>query len=220
MSHACVLVAVDVVNPEDREEIKAAVDFQMAPYNENGEWFRDGTRWDWFQIGGRWTGLLTGYDPWKDPVNQETCSVCGGTGKRPGGLRDFGQAWFDHCNGCNGCSGTGTQTKWNLAPYDGDVVQVKNLSLEKAKAAYAFLRNRHWNEGERLGWFGCSAKTECEIKANDPDVLTRRCKTTTVEGASIVVWNEPSEIWTAEFFKRFVSPLKPETVLVVVDYHV
>jgi len=220
MSHAAVIVAVDVVNPNDREEIKAAVAFQMEPYDEKDEWFRDGSRWDWYVIGGRFTGLLSDYDPSTDPRNMETCRVCGGTGIRPGGLEEFGQSWFDGCNGCNGCHGVGKSLAWNFVPFDGDVVQVKNLTKTDVNS-YAFLRERHWHEGERMGWFGVSAATECEIKAgDDPDVLTKKCLTVGDEDARIVTWNEPWELWKENFYRRFISPLHPDTVLVVVDYHV
>ena len=55
---------------------------------------------------------------------------------------------------------------------------------------------------------------------DDPETLTRRCVTIGDENARVVVWNEPWEIWKDAFTKRFVDPLPPETVLVVVDYHV
>ena len=54
MSHFLVLVVAD------SEE---QVDKLLTPYDENGEWFKDGSRWDWYQLGGRWTGYLDGYNP-------------------------------------------------------------------------------------------------------------------------------------------------------------
>jgi hypothetical protein len=30
----------------------------LEPFNENGEWFAEGSRWDWWVIGGRWEGML------------------------------------------------------------------------------------------------------------------------------------------------------------------
>jgi len=42
-------------------------------------------KWDWWEIGGRWTGELDSkYDPRKDPRNIVPCSLCDGTGDRPG----------------------------------------------------------------------------------------------------------------------------------------
>jgi len=220
MSHAVVLVAVDAVNPDDRTEIEAAVQFQMEPYCEGDEWFKDGSRWDWYVIGGRFTGWLSDYNPRDDPRNWEPCGICNGTGLRPNGLQDFGQEWVVANNGCNGCQGKKRSVKFILEDFDGDVIQVKKFSTLKGAPA-AFLRNRHWHEGERLGWFGCTTATECETKhADDPDVLTRRCHTIGTEGAHIVTWNEPYEIWSDQYRKRFIEPLNPETVLVVVDYHV
>lgn len=265
MSHASLLVAVDVVNPSDRSEVHAAVSFQMEPYDENGHWFKDGSRWDYWTIGGRYTGRLApDYDPYEDPRNIEVCRLCGGTGKRSD---------MEVRNGCNGCDGKGTSVAWSLADFDGDIIRVKDLNKEamlsgqqkrRAKAhdaamaelakhpdrnmcemiygfnpleiskadyiasipswfptSYAFLRARHWHEGERLGWFGSRASTECELKhPDDPDTLTRRCTTTGEENAKLVIWNEPWELWEQNFAKRFIEPLPPETTLVCVDYHV
>lgn len=221
MSHASLLVAVEVVDPTDRGEIEAAVSFQMEPYDEKGEWFRDGSRWDWWVIGGRFTGLLSDYDPRKDPRNWSACPLCHGTGTRPGGREEFGEEWFSATKGCNGCGGTGKAMNWTFADFGGDIVQVKDLKPGQAKPAYAFLCERHWHEGERMGFFGMPAATECELKAGgDPDVMVRRCLTIGDEDARVVTWQEPPEVWDQEFVKRFIEPLKPETVLVVVDYHV
>lgn len=35
-----------------------ALEGALAPFDENGEWFAEGTRWDWWVVGGRWPGLL------------------------------------------------------------------------------------------------------------------------------------------------------------------
>lgn len=220
MSHASLLVAIDVIDPENRDEVEAAVQFQMEPYDERGKWFRDGSRWDWYKIGGRFTGLLSNYEPREDPQNWSTCTICAGSGVRPGGIEQFGPEWFTGCHGCNGCNGTGKSLNWNFVPFTGDVIQVKDLA-NPVTIPHAFLRSRHWHEGERLGFFGGTAATECEIKADgDLDVLARRCITIGDENACVVTWMEPSEIWKKEFHHRFIEPLGPETVLVVVDYHV
>lgn len=265
MSHASVLVAL---SPEDVTlGIEQAIAFQMEPFDENGEWFKDGSRWDWYTVGGRYTGRLSGYDPESDPRNYATCWLCHGTGTRPD---------MKVSHGCNGCRGTGTARNFHNADHGGDIQVKKNVDIvkiqesrlgqarrtyEKAKseggpfvkaiydvdpseepleqylqrcygkpeqavAHYAFLSNRHWHESERLGWFGIGAKSECEIRAaeqgiKDINEMIRRCKYKDEKlGAALVVWNEPWEIWSELFWKRFVEPLSPETVLVTVDYHV
>ena len=227
MSHAAVIVA------PTREQISAlgiegAIQFEMEPFDESGTWFRDGSRWDWYVVGGRYTGLLDGYEPDKDPRNFETCKQCEGSGIRPGGVEQFGQAWFDACNGCNGCHGKGKSLKYRFESHANDIMQVKKLPKIGADfdAATAFLRNRHWHEAERLGWFGTSTYTECELKdmekpVADPDKWFGKClHKDEASGAQIVCWNEPWEVWKEQYFKRFIAPLNPEDQLIVVDYHV
>jgi hypothetical protein len=79
MSHFTVLVITNG---------KKNVEQLLAPYDENGECFRDGkadlpaSRWDWYAIGGRWTGMYSDYEPYLDPKNWSVCDLCGGTGFR------------------------------------------------------------------------------------------------------------------------------------------
>jgi hypothetical protein len=125
--HACALVLIPDtfegiggrVDVDLTQDAGAQVEELMAPWyvGENSD---DGW-WDWWVIGGRFTGLLSGYDPKQDPVNQEICTTCNGTGTRPGGLEEFGAKWLAWVKGCNGCLGTGHTTKWRLAPHDGDI---------------------------------------------------------------------------------------------------
>ena len=136
MSHAVVLVAI---RPTD--DVEAAIAEQMQPFDENGEWFADGSRWDWYQIGG-----------------------------------------------------------------------------PKDVTAFAFLRDRTWNECERMGWFGISAETERErAGAVQAKVCTHIDEAT---GAKIVSWGDGSDRWDAKFYKRFIAPLPGDVLLVVVDFHV
>jgi hypothetical protein len=129
-------------------------------------------------------------------------------------------------DGCNGCQGKGKRVKWptKWKKYDADILpalQVKQSTSDVS--AYAFLRDRHWHEGQRMGWFGMSAKTECEIANPNGSVeeMVRRCKYRDDKtGAVVVYWNEPWEVWKEEFRKRFVEPLPDDAVLAVVDYHV
>ena len=46
MSHFATLVIV----PSETEDVEARVTELLAPYDENEEWFREGSRWDWWQI--------------------------------------------------------------------------------------------------------------------------------------------------------------------------
>ena len=224
MSHASVLVCGEVENFDDRVEVEAMVTSKMTPFDENGEWFKDGSRWDWWVIGGRYTGNLDGYDPQKDVRNFETCSGCGGGGVRPGGLEQFGQEWFDRCNGCNGCQGKGIRVKWptQWVKHHGDVCQVKLIEKDKLQSAYAFLRNGSWNERERLGFFGGSTATEEERSGNgdDPDLLSRTHVLAGPDGVELRTWNEPWEIWEERFWERFMAELPKDEVVVLVDYHV
>lgn len=111
-----------VLIPTDGDPQEAAASL-MAPYsehdNENG-W------WDFWSIGGRWSGLISGYEPDKDPANIETCRLCGGSGTR----RDMVVA-----NGCNGCRGTGKRVKWptQWGFHEGDVVTASEARAHAGK---------------------------------------------------------------------------------------
>ena len=264
MSHASLLIALDPVEMDlAAGDVDTAIAWQMEPFDENGEWFKSGSRWDWYVVGGRFTGQLSGYDPATDQRNFAICKWCGGTGQRK---------YMVIVGGCNGCDGTGTARNFSNQEHGGDKMLRGALDLnalhqaniesytrnyrmaerrnadgkfiygvdpkeetlaeylarftgkpEQAVAHHAFVRNRHWHESERMGWFGTSAATECEIKAEtaDVEVMVRRCKHKDKKtGAHLVVWQEPWEVWSLEFYKRFVEPLKPEALLVTVDDHV
>ena len=105
----------------------------VAEYlNEDGvpTTYNPESRWDWWQIGGRWTGVLSGtYNPREDAANIQTCTVCDGTGVRPGGREQFGEHWFEATKGCNGCEGTGQSLKWptEWASFVGDCVPVDKI---------------------------------------------------------------------------------------------
>jgi len=226
MSHASVIVAIDKAKIK-ANGLESALAWEMAPFDEGNEWFRDGSRWDWYQIGGRFTGSLDGYDPYTDPINMEVCNLCAGTGVRPDGLERFGADWVKSCNGCNGCEGKGQRVASQLKKHRGDILEVTRvLELGKFKFAYAFLSNRHWHEAERMGWFGAPAYTECERKdldkpTADPDKWFGKCLHKDERtGARIICWNEPEEIWGEQFIRRFIKPLPTDTLLVNVDYHV
>ena len=132
----------------------------LAPYDEDGEWFADGSRWDYWDVGGRWTGALDGYRPEDDPSNIVECSMCHGTGVRPGGLEEFGQEWFDKCNGCNYCNGEGKCLAWHFQPHDGDILPVRGICTDFVPTA-CVTPDGEWHEGARVGWFGCESERHC-----------------------------------------------------------
>jgi hypothetical protein len=164
--------------PLDPSAAKPLVDAAMAPYDESLEveqitedgetwWTNPDSFWDWYQIGGRWKGaFVSDYDPDKDPAHQETCRQCGGTGTRPNGLAEFGQDWFDRCNGCNGCNGTGQSVKWptEWGPHDNDVITVEQLLVlidaghEQAVPYYAVIGDTFFETGG--GWSKDEAERE------------------------------------------------------------
>ena len=213
MSHASLLVALDTALPD----LQTALEYQMAPFSENDAWFEDGSRWDWWTIGGRWTGKLTGYDPYADPRNMETCDLCGGTGDRATWRHEPREV--QHPSGCNGCDGKGKRLSWSSNwPDEGNHLLIRDLAPEKRNggfpAHYAFLRNRVWHEHERMGWWGNPAATECEQQGKDVHICTHE-----KDGARIISWGG-SDSWDKMFYPRFVEPLSPDTLLVTVDYHV
>lgn len=167
MSHFAVLVLSD-------DGSEKAIKALLAPYDEDGEWFGDGSRWDWWHIGGRFTGLFDLYDATKDPANSETCNLCNGTGVRPNGKEQFGEAWFKQTNGCNGCSGTGISVKWptQWAAHSGDTMLAGVLP---EPGSWRFFPSAivtpdgEWHERARMGWFGATLPDEDgkEEKAED-----------------------------------------------------
>lgn len=275
MSHASVIVALSPEQIQEHGGIQEAVSWNMEPFDENGEWFEDGSRWDWWVIGGRYTGKFRpDYDPASDPQNQERCFLCGGTGLRNDDLGRQARA-DDPSYTCNGCDGKGLSTKFSSKWANvgnvcrrGDLSEQALAEAQRQAAArlwaeweaesrkdeftrseiyglrpddtletltkrresqlltgFAFLKDRRWCEQGRLGWFGGRAPTECEIKALDrgEDYQGRCLHTCPTTGAQIVSWGEDDEDegrWYQLYWPRFIRSLPPETVLVVVDYHV
>lgn len=208
MSHASVLIAASPDELTLHGSVEAVVEWNMLPFDENGEWFKDGSRWDWYQIGGRYRGKLCG----KDVALR-------------GELSDEQIAEFKVSQAKQ------TWAHWEAEKikdavmrsivYGFDEHETEETLVAKSKgamiSAYAFLRKRCWHEGERLGWLGGSAKTECEIKTGEE--LVGKCLFRDKEsGASIVSWNDPD--FGKRFWDRFVRKLPADTTLISVDYHV
>lgn len=204
MSHAAVLIALDPT--ADEANVEDLVAEQMAPFSEGGDWFRDGSRWDWYVIGGRYSGRLNG----KDVIR----------------LREFDLATFRREQVAR------AEDRWEAAQKDRPEVRdfIYGLKPEDTRdtlvaeaeslnfyVPYAFLRNMRWDESNRMGWFGCATATECENKGKDVNRCLWRDQKSEVLLCS---WNEPHEQWREKFHERFIAPLDPDTLLVVVDYHV
>lgn len=127
----------EVLIPEDTpsENVHAFVTALMAPFDEDLEDGEGSQRkwWDWWQIGGRYKGSHVPVYDWEtDPDHEIRCDLCVGTGTRPNGLEEFGQAWFDSCNGCNGCLGKGVRNMWptQVDAHPLDVIPIDQVSDE------------------------------------------------------------------------------------------
>lgn len=204
MSHAIVLVAVE--SDKHRKRIEAAVAHEMEPFDENGEWFKNGSRWDWYQIGGRYSGRLMGqscvrkgdlnleaFANWREAEARKIFASCLADDSVPKELRPL------------------------IFGIESDQTEDSYAQARRAVSFPAFLRARTWHENERMGWFGRKIKNECQLGRTE--VLKGKCLVQDKKtGAKIVGWNDPQ--WAEKFWQRFIEPLNPETWLIVVDYHV
>ncbi|HET7713886.1 MAG TPA: hypothetical protein VFK94_06625 [Patescibacteria group bacterium] len=204
MSHFAVLVLVDHETP--KENLEAEVARLLAPYDENGEWFRpEGggkpeSKWDWWVIGGRWSGALGGndpkYDPAMNPINYSRCRYCDGSGTRsdmnprPDWSRQADPLHPVIGEGCNVCHGTGWEFRFGdwVVPEDGNIRRLKDVP-ETFDPFALVTPNGEWHERGRMGWFGV---------AHDEK--------------SMVEWRKN---WAEQ-----VRNLHPDTWAVIVDCHV
>lgn len=218
MSHALVIAALSADQIREHDGIEGAIGFQMEPFNENGEWFSDGSRWDYWGIGGRYSGRLLG----KDVCHRRDLTIEAMDAAAESRVREWWPRFQDDL-AKHGADSSIVRICWGST---GNVPVSLEDEIAKAKAkrlsAYAFLKDRRWYEGERMGWFGASARTECEIKAADDGLqFEGRCINTCEQtGAKIVTWNEDGEVWGERYFPRFILNLPPDTTLAAVDYHV
>lgn len=239
MSHACLIVAIGSEKireklPEqlrhlpfsewdaaNQDMVKAAADaihavvaWEMEPFDENGTCFKDGSRWDWWSIGGRYEGrLLGGEIIYRHELSDEAMAKAA-----EDRVRDW---WPEYLEAQKAMSPDMLKFVWDLPP-DATLESEIERAKSKRVSAYAFLRNRRWCENGRLGWWGATAKTECEVKAEEKgDDFKGRCiHKDEASGAQIVTFNDDEGQWGQKFFDRFISDLEPNTMLVVVDYHV
>lgn len=203
MSHASCLVAVD--GPLNR--IKELVAEQMEPFNENEGWFADGSRWDYWVIGGRSEHALAG----KTIVRRAELSYDALRAYREGKAR----AWAEEAKGLDT---TERALRFGFAENQTDDDYVAEYATPYF---WAFLRNRQWHENERLGWFGGTAKSECELASKEEPVgkCLHEIERDGIR-ARVIGWRQDERAWKAAYWRRFIEPLPPETILVAVDYHV
>lgn len=212
MSHASVIIALDFngkhVSDISIDQINEAVAMQMMPFDENGEWFKDGSRWDWYQIGGRYSGKFLGRDliMRQDLVDEEIEKQA---------IEKANKLWKDWEKETRKDD---FMRSYMYGLTENDTLETVIEKYKKNKiSAYAFLINRRWHENGRLGWFGSNTKTECEI--NHGHIGTCLHKNEELD-AQIISFSHNEDIWAEKYFDRFIKPLKPEIVLVNVDYHV
>lgn len=200
MSHAAVLVALD---PCEESAIHDAVTHEMEPFDENGEWFRKGSRWDWWMIGGRFSGRL---GDGVDFVRRGDLDL----DRHREGVRERRARQWERSLAYNPSD--------RAMLYDVRPGQTKDDYVQSNNefSFYSFLRHRRWNERDRMGWFGCSVKTECELEGKAVKRCLCRDRKT---GAAIISWGDDPR-WCSKFFDRFVRDIEPDCWLVVVDYHV
>jgi hypothetical protein len=183
----------------------------MQPFDENGGWLADGTRWDWWVIGGRWDGYMG-----KGNILQvKAIHPNKFKSKRQ---KDAEESWDNFSNDKKD-KGEIVAVLWNCDPNITKEKFISDRTQGWFPSHYAFLYDRKWHERERMGFFGMSAKTECEI-AGKENVHRCKAKSQTDPDAYIVTWGEDRPTWECKFYDRFIKPLSPETFLVTVDYHV
>lgn len=182
MSHFSVLVLTppDLTSEEEVTRL-------LAPYDESGKWFREGSHWDWWVIGGRWTGHLDpSYDPYADPANYETCQYCEGTGvttqavadKYPAYQTNVGKPCFQCAVDHEGKPKPfpGRMLVWHLKPHGSDMgTPVADVLKRKVETTFAVVTpDGEWHQRGEMGWFGSvrDEKHESEWKQAWHSLLT------------------------------------------------
>lgn len=109
----------------------------------------------------RWSGsLVPGYDPGKDPENQELCNICDGTGLRKDEL-GIEMRKKDPEFTCNGCNGDGKKEKWptQWKQFNGDILPTE--LVPKDLVPYAIVTpDGVWNQRGKMGWWGVSSNED------------------------------------------------------------
>lgn len=246
MSHAVVVVAVDGVVA--REDVAAAIETQMKPFDESGEMFQDGSRWDWYQIGGRWSYSLVakegaegvlgsaglGGPPHPENIPERACDGC-----RKKDLDLDAMVELQAARARRTWSAWEAEEKakrdnefmrkhiYGLTDADKDEQSyVARLTAEARKApacGAAFLCNHEWHEKGRMGWWGCETKTESGGSSGDtPKGTSVLVSPSRLVQAKIVTHHDlkAGDLWGSKFWETFIAPLPDDWWVVMVDYHV
>ena len=184
MSHYATLVFV----PAGTSDVQAKVTELLAPYDENDEWFREGSRWDWWVIGGRFTGMLDGYKPWEDERNYEPCRFCEGTGTTTQAVADQYPAYQEHVGKpCIQCNTPGRGDSEGRFPgkvmrfagfgfdHPGDIMPARAIDMDRIRfvPTSVVTPDGEWHEQGRHGWFGTTMPDEHGNEPKEEDTWRR-----------------------------------------------
>jgi hypothetical protein len=208
MSHFTVTVCV----PKDRagnkddaalkypiDSIESYVAEVLAPYDEDEEFFREGSRWDWYVIGGRWAGRfiarpgavgLRGPERYNDSgrvLAENQCDV----------VRKVDIDW--EAISARGRSAAAdywdkthqTGERPEFLGFDPAMTREQYIAIRGLVATHGLVtKDGKWREPARMGWFGMTMEE-----------------------------SKTRESWELEYLE-YVSALDNEDVLVLVDCHV
>ena len=153
MSHFSVPVIVD---EEYCSYPEARVEKLLEPYDENGEWFAEGSRWDWWVTGGRYSGLLCNKVSglWGDIVAKNEIDW-EKMGERE--AAEWRKSWRDEAARQEpikkDANGNGVIT----LPCSGEIVTEDEYVRNNLSAfcTHALVdKDGEWHENGRMGWFG------------------------------------------------------------------
>jgi hypothetical protein len=179
VTHFATLVLV----PQGTSEIESKVAELLAPYDENDEWGRDGSRWDWWVIGGRFTGMLDGYKPWEDEANYEPCRFCEGTGTTTRAVADQYPAYEPHvgkpCIQCNQKDAPFPGKVMRFAGHGfghgGDITPARNIDVDTIRfvPGSVVTPDGEWHEQGRVGMFASVLPNEKGEEPKEADEWRR-----------------------------------------------
>lgn len=215
MSHASVIIALEGYKPGT--DLDDLVHHEMKPFDENDEWFREGSRWDWYQIGGRYSGKFAGQ-------NYILRSQLSSSAIREYQANEARKWWrkFQQAQEHQPMSPDHATLIYGVKADDTEESYVRSHATGRV-SAYAFLKDRKWHERGRLGWWGSttSGEKDAELTATETVPLVTSFKMPDDSEASIIGYvSDTEEQWAEKYYERFIEPLAADTMLVCVDYHV